>query len=373
MPPPPPAPDPDNAADGPVKAMVVGDQEFIAGQVTKFLDKDPLFDVVAKPANGPEAVRHFRDTDVEVLILDIGGDPKEALTSISRLLRIDTKAQIIIISTLSFTNVKAGIEGLERGAAEFLQTPALHTKERSLTVFQHNLTETAHGLGLARRAAGERAGKKVPVLTAAQPIQLRKAALLPPKVLVIGSSTGGPQALLKLFENLSPKIGIPVLITQHMPPIFTAALAQNIAKNTGWPYTEAKDGDIIKAGHAYMAPGDYHMVLEQDGEGLVRIRTNQDPPVNYCRPAVDPMFQSAVRIYGGKILAVILTGMGSDGEKGAADITKAGGTVIAQDQETSVVWGMPGAVAASGLCTEILPIEEIAGYLNKTITGKPAK
>ncbi len=371
MPPPPPDPKSGKQAEGPVKAMVVGPQDFIAGQVCKILERDSRIEVTAKPADGQEAIQQFRGAEVEVIVLDIGADPKQALTTISRLLRIDTKAQIIIISTLNFTNIKTGIEGLERGAAEFLQTPASYTKDSSLAVFQHNLGELVDGLGMARRRAGKRLAKKVPVRTPAQPIQLRKESEAAPKILVIGSSTGGPQALLTLFKALSTSVKVPVLITQHMPPIFTATLADNITKNSGWTCTEGKDGDIIEAGHAYMAPGDYHMVIEKDGD-TVRIRNNQGPPVNYCRPSVDPLFKSAVNIFGANTLAAIMTGMGSDGEAGAAEIAEAGGTIIAQDEETSVVWGMPGAVAVAGVCSAVLPLEKMAGFLNKFITGKPA-
>jgi len=359
-----------NTADGPVQAMVIGAQDFIAGQVCKILEKDSRIKVAITPADGAEAVQQFRGTEVEVVVLDIGGDPKQALTTISRLVRIDTKAQIIMISTLNFTNVKTGIEGLQRGAAEFLQTPAMHTKESSHTVFRHNLVAMVEGLGMARRRAGKRLAKKISLLSPNQPITLRRASLAPPKILVIGSSTGGPQALMTLFKTLSPSIGIPVLLTQHMPPIFTAALARNITDNTGWPCAEGKDGESIEAGRIYMAPGDYHMVLKKEGD-TARIRLNQEPPVNYCRPSVNPMFRSTVKIFGAKTLATILTGMGSDGEAGAADIAEAGGTIVAQDEETSVVWGMPGAVAMAGVCSAVLPLKEIAGYLNKFITGKP--
>ncbi|MEE9316983.1 MAG: chemotaxis protein CheB, partial [Rhodospirillales bacterium] len=295
--------------------------------------------------------------------------PKQSLTSISRLLRIDTKVQIIMVSTLNFTNVKAGIEGLERGAAEFLQTPASHTKDSSLAVFQHNLAETVHGLGLARRRAGGRLAKKVPDLTPAQPIRLRKESMLAPKILVIGSSTGGPQALHAVFRTLSKSVTQPILIAQHMPPVFTAVLAKSITDKSGWACKEGEDGEIIQGGHAYIAPGDKHMVIEKDGDETV-IRLNQDPPENFCRPSVDPLFRSAVKIFGATTLAAVLTGMGNDGKAGAGAIAEAGGTVIAQDQATSVVWGMPGAVAVAGVCSAVLPLGDIAGYLNQAAGGK---
>ena len=358
-------------AGGPVQAMVVGASDVVAGLVGGILERDPRIEIAATPADGAEAVIQFRKVDIEAVVLDIGGDPKEALTSISRLKRIDTKVQIIMVSTLNFTNVKTGLEGIERGAAEFLQTPARHTRDSSLAVFQHNLAETVHGLGLARRRAGGRVAKKVPDLSPARPIRLRKESMLAPKILLIGSSTGGPQALHAVFKALSKSLTQPILIAQHMPPVFTAALAKAITDKNGWACTEGEDGEVIQGGHAYIAPGDKHMVIEKDG-GETVIRLNQDPPVNYCRPSVDPLFRSAVKIFGAATLATMLTGMGSDGEAAAGVIAEAGGTVIAQDEATSVVWGMPGAVAVAvaGVCSAVLPLGDIAGYLNQAAGGK---
>ena len=356
-------------AAAPVQAMVVGASDVVAGLVGGILERDPRIEIAATPADGAEAVIQFRKVDIEAVVLDIGGDPKEALTSISRLKRIDTKVQIIMVSTLNFTNVKTGLEGIERGAAEFLQTPARHTRDSSLAVFQHNLAETVHGLGLARRRAGGRVAKKVPDLTPARPIRLRKESQLAPKILLIGSSTGGPQALHAVFKALSKSLTQPILIAQHMPPVFTAALAKAITDKNGWACTEGEDGEVIQGGHAYIAPGDKHMVIEKDG-GETVIRLNQDPPVNYCRPSVDPLFRSAVKIFGAATLATMLTGMGNDGEAAAGVIAEAGGTVIAQDEATSVVWGMPGAVAGAGVCSAVLPLGDIAGYLNQAAGGK---
>lgn len=182
--------------------------------------------------------------------------------------------------------------------------------------------------------------------------------------MLITSSTGGPTALLTVLEGLSPSVTAPILIAQHMPPAFTAALAENIEKKCGRPSGEGKDGEILEPGHVYVAPGDKHMVLEQDGDA-VRVRINDDPPENFCRPSADPLFRSAAGIFGAKILVTVLTGMGSDGEAGSRKIAEAGGTVITQNEETSVVWGMPRAVAQAGLCSHVLPLPQIASRLNK--------
>ncbi len=346
--------------------MVVGAHDFIAGQAAGILEADPRITVAARPVDGVEAVSRFRNSGIEAVVFDIGGDPAKALTAISRLLRIDPDAQVIMISTLNFTNVKTGIEGLELGAAEFLQTPAAHTRDSSLAVYQHNLTGTVHGLGLARRRA--RGLEKIPQAPA-EIFELRRESMLPPEILLIASSTGGPKALVTVLEGLSSSVTAPILIAQHMPPAFTASLARNIEKKCGRPSGEGKDGEILEPGHVYVAPGDKHMVLEKDGDA-VRIRINDDPPENFCRPSADPLLRTAAGIFGAKILVTVLTGMGSDGKAGARRIVEAGGTVIAQNEETCVVWGMPRAVAVAGLCSHVLPLQEIAGRLNRLAGGK---
>jgi len=352
----------------PVQAIVVGDSNVVCDLVSGILGQDPRIQVAARPADGTDAVSQFRKIEAEVIVIDIGGRPKESLTTLSRLLRIDASARIILVSTLNFTNVKTGLEGLERGAVEFLQTPASHTSGSSLPVFQHSLTETVFELGMARRAEGERLTKKVPVADADVPIQLRPASVKTPHVLIIASSTGGPKALLSLFENLSPSVTLPILIAQHMPPVFTGAPAQNITRVSGRACAEGEDGEPVRAGRVYVAPGDYHMVMDRVGANVC-IRLNQENPINYCRPSADPLLSSAAEIYGANVLGLVLTGMGHDGREGCKTITQAGGTVIAQDHDTSVVWGMPGKVAQAGLCSAILPLGEIPDFLNTITAG----
>jgi two-component system chemotaxis response regulator CheB len=348
--------------------MVVGDSEVVGDLINGILDRDSRIHVAARPDDGEKAVARFRTVEAEVVVIDIGGHPKQSLTTISRLLRIDAKVRIILVSTLTFTNVKTGLEGMERGALEFLQTPAAHTRDSSHAVFQHNLAEAVFELGMARREEGDRLAKKVTPKDA--PIVLRPASSEAPRVLIIASSTGGPQALMKVLGGLAMPVAVPILIVQHMPPVFTGALAQNIAKTHGWPCAEGRDGEHVKPGHIYIAPGDYHMTLERDG-AEARIRINQEAQVNFCRPSADPLFNSAAKIYGAGTLALVLTGMGNDGARGCETVTRAGGTVVAQDKNTSVVWGMPGAVAQNGLCSAVLALGKIAGHLNKALSYKP--
>jgi two-component system chemotaxis response regulator CheB len=201
------------------------------------------------------------------------------------------------------------------------------------------------------------------------PINLRPFATVMPRAVLIGSSTGGPQALTVLIEKLTGVIDrAPVLITQHMPPTFTTVLAEHLSRAGGRGAHEAEHGEPVLAGGIYVAPGGHHMRVVRDHDG-VKIAIGDDPPVNFCKPAVDPLFSSAAAVWGAGTLAVVLTGMGSDGAAGAADIVAAGGSVIAQDEASSVVWGMPRAVAQAGLCSAVLPLNDIAPRILRLFTG----
>jgi two-component system, chemotaxis family, protein-glutamate methylesterase/glutaminase len=199
-------------------------------------------------------------------------------------------------------------------------------------------------------------------------IKLRTGSFRRPKILAVGSSTGGPQALMTFFKGFKRQPDVPIVITQHMPATFTAILADHLGQTTGWTSQEGQDGVTLMPGHIYVAPGGKHMeVVKHEGE--IKLRLTDEPPENFCRPAVDPLFRSVTKVYGENVLAVVLTGMGHDGLKGARALTRAGGTVLAQDEATSVVWGMPGAVSTAGLCTEVLPIEKLGEATAKRVQG----
>jgi two-component system chemotaxis response regulator CheB len=205
---------------------------------------------------------------------------------------------------------------------------------------------------------------------AAHPQLLRRAfSTQPPRALLIGASTGGPQALMALVGEIGPVIDrFPVLITQHMPPTFTTILAEHLARASHRPAREGVDGEIIKPGRIYLAPGGRHMRVVPQGAHAA-IALDDGPPVNFCKPAVDPLFASAIDVWQGAILAVVLTGMGSDGMRGGKEIVAAGGSVIAQDEATSVVWGMPGAATHAGICAAVLPLGQIAPKLIQLFAG----
>jgi two-component system chemotaxis response regulator CheB len=192
-----------------------------------------------------------------------------------------------------------------------------------------------------------------------------------PLLLAIGSSTGGPQALFTLVQGLGTRLPVPVVLTQHMPPTFTPILAEHLSRLGGMPCAEARDGQMLEPGRIALAPGDRHLIIE-GSPGALRARLSADPPENYCRPAVDPMLRTASAVCGGRVLLVMLTGMGHDGLAATRLLVAAGGAAIAQDEATSVVWGMPGAIAQAGLCHRVLPLPAIAPQVLELLRARRA-
>jgi two-component system chemotaxis response regulator CheB len=303
------------------------------------------------------------------------------MTLLPKLLEVDPSLKIIMSSTLTQRNANVSLEALASGAADYIPKPTSRAELHQATDFRRNLISKVKALAAARR--GNEPGAATPGGRAPAParaavgagggdaIKLRKPGLIRPRALAIGSSTGGPKALFKLFESLKNTIRLPIFITQHMPPMFTMILADNLRRVSGAPCAEASDGEEVRDGHIYVAPGDHHMLVMGDAKAKY-IRLNQDAPVHYCRPAVDPMFQSVAAAFDGIALGVVLTGMGSDGLNGARVLVQAGGTIIAQDEATSVVWGMPGVVAQGGVCSAVLPLDDIAPAISRLLSGGQA-
>ena len=370
----------DGSAGGPYRVMVVDDSAVIRGLLTRALEKDSFIKVVASVGNGEAAIKALDRHDIEVIILDIEMPVMDGLTALPKLLAAKPGVQVIMASTLTRKNAEVSLRALQAGAADYLPKPSSTSELTGADAFQRELLEKVKALAKAARpnrpevtarGADADAQASAASLQPKRTITLRKASSVLPRIIAIGSSTGGPQALLEVLRDMAAGIKLPILIAQHMPATFTTLLAEHIERATGVPCAEGKDGEVISAGRIYLAPGNYHMVVERDGAGSV-IRLNQDPPENFCRPAVDPMLRSMARIYGAGLLTIILTGMGSDGQKGATEVVQAGGTVIAQDEATSVVWGMPGAVATSGLCSAVLPVKEIGPSVRKLVMRSAA-
>ena len=379
-------PEPKSAAGGtdgnagdPYRVMVVDDSAVIRGLLTRALEKDPTIKVAASVGNGEAAIKALERHDIDVVILDIEMPVMDGLTALPKLLAAKPGIQVIMASTLTRKNAEVSLRALQAGAADYLPKPTSTSELTGADAFRRELLAKVKALATAARPArpataraiGSSAAAATPVRPPARPISLRKPSAALPRIIAIGSSTGGPQALLEVLRDMAARVKLPILITQHMPATFTTLLAEHIERATGVPCAEGRDGEAVSAGRIYLAPGNYHMTVERAAVGSV-IRLNQDQPENFCRPSVDPMLRSLATIYGSALLTLILTGMGSDGQKGAAEVVAAGGTVIAQDEATSVVWGMPGAVATSGLCSAVLPIKEIGPSVRKLVMRSAA-
>jgi two-component system chemotaxis response regulator CheB len=311
----------------------------------------------------------------------------DGISALPKLLAKKRDLVIIMASTLTRRNAEISFKALSLGASDYIPKPESTRESGAAEIFHHDLIQKIRSFGAKiRRIApashvspplapvhGRRheAPAPRPVSAPAAPPQVLRRAFSPhaPRVLLVGSSTGGPQALMALVADLGPVIDrFPVLITQHMPPTFTTILAEHLARASGRPAHEAIDGESVKPGVIYLAPGGRHMRVVRHGTEAA-IALDDGPPVNFCKPAVDPLFISAIDIWQGGILALVLTGMGSDGMRGGKDIVAAGGSVIAQDEATSVVWGMPGAAAHAGICAAVLPLNQIAPKVVRVFSG----
>ncbi|GLH78603.1 chemotaxis response regulator protein-glutamate methylesterase of group 2 operon [Bradyrhizobium sp. SSBR45G] len=375
--------------------MVVDDSVVIRGMISRWIASEPDMVVAASLRTGLEAVNQIDRVNPDVAVLDIEMPELDGIAALPRLLAKKKNLAVIMASTLTRRNAEISFKALSLGAADYIPKPESTREASAADNFHYDLIQKIRNLGAkARRAAPvHHAPAAAPAAPHAHELRsapaLRPAAPVPaaaapaaaaaiarrafsnqmPKVLLIGSSTGGPQALMSVVTELGAVIDrFPVLITQHMPPTFTTILAEHLARSSRRPAHEAIDGEVIKPGQIYLAPGGRHMRVARHGADAV-IALDNGPPVNFCKPAVDPLFTSAVEIWQGATLAVILTGMGSDGMRGGKDIVAAGGSVIAQDEATSVVWGMPGAAANAGICAAILPLNQIAPKLVRLFAG----
>jgi len=366
------------AGDGKIRVMVVDDSVVVRGLIVRALESDPSIEIVGSVGNGQLAVDRLKRHPAEVVVLDIEMPVMDGLTALPLLLATDRKLKVLMASTLTNRNAEISMKALQLGAADYIPKPTAVREISGGDDFKRELVQKVVSLGQARLAQARRGTAPATATTTAAapgapsllsgPVALRRPGTAIPDVLAVGSSTGGPQALLTFFTGLKDKINLPVLLTQHMPPTFTQILAQHIEQTTKWPACEATDGMVVEPGRVHVAPGDYHMRVERKLGGNI-LRLNQEAPENFCRPAVDVMLRSVAEVYGANSLVVILTGMGADGLAGSHPIVEAGGTVVAQDEETSIVWGMPGMVAKGGLCSAVLPLNDLADAVARLSTG----
>ena len=353
-----------------IRVMVVDDSVVVRGVFGRIIDAEPGMTVATTAVNGRAAVEAIAQVDVDVVLLDVEMPEMDGLAALPKLLAARPGVRVIMASSLTAQGAAVTMTALGLGAADFVHKPVAKGGTSSIDSVGRDLVAKIRALG---RRTGDR---QAPRVVASAPhvatiSRLTSRADGAPRVLAIASSTGGPNALAELLAGLPADFALPILVTQHMPPVFTALLAERLTRDGQRPCVEAKDGDLIAPGRVYIAPGDYHLTVRTQ-ERLPYVRLLQTEPENHCRPAADPMFRSVATVFGADTIALVLTGMGEDGRRGCEAIVREGGRVLVQDQESSVVWGMPGAVAEAGLASQILPLNQLAAHVARIATPNRA-
>ena len=356
---------PHRAGVSAIRVMVCDDSAVIRSILCRVLAGDDGIQVVARAANGQDAVNQLRNSPglADVLVLDIEMPVMDGLRALPLLLAASPGLRVIMASTLTTRGAATTLEAMRLGAVDYVPKPSA-TELSGDTSFQRELLSKVRGLG-----------RRMPHATGAlpAPVALRPASHARPLVLAIGSSTGGPAALVTLLQALKVQLGangleLPVVLTQHMPASFTPLLAEQIERLCGLPCAEAVDGAPLRPGRLHLAPGGRHLLVVRGPAGLMT-KLDDGPAENFCRPSVDPMLRSAIQACDGRILMLMLTGMGHDGLAGTKALIEAGGAAMAQDEATSVVWGMPGAVARAGLCQAVVPLQAMAERTARLLRG----
>jgi two-component system chemotaxis response regulator CheB len=371
-----------------IRVMIVDDAVVVRGLFSRWVDAEPDLEVVASLRTGREAVNQIERADPDVVVLDVDMPELDGIAALPLLLGKKPDLVVIMASTLTRRNAEISLKALSLGATDYIPKPDNNREVSGSPTFRRELIEKIRQLGLrSKRLRPATARVRAPLDDKSSPplqprhpaheaappsLALRPMPVIPPRILLIGASTGGPQALNLIVAQLGSVLDrAPVLITQHMPPTFTAILAEHLERVIKRPVREGVHGEEINAGTIYIAPGGKHMKVGRR-EGTAVIELDDGPLINFCKPAVDALFSSAAAVWGNKVMALVLTGMGSDGLRGAQAITAGGGCIMAQDEATSVVWGMPGQVAQANLCSAVLPLNEIAPRLVRVFTGERA-
>ncbi|MCC6775092.1 MAG: chemotaxis response regulator protein-glutamate methylesterase [Hyphomicrobiales bacterium] len=373
-------------APDPIRVMVVDDAVVARGMMLRWIEAEPDMEMVGTLRSAREAIEQVERRNPDVVILDVNMPDLDGLAALPLLLQKKRDLVVLMASTLTRRNAETSLRALALGAADYVPKPESRGELATSDSFRRELVDKVRALGTRCKASGgarpapvqaprrirpvvEEAHLDHHVAEPAGPIKLRPFPLAMPRVLLMGSSTGGPQALDTILGRIGSVIdAVPVLITQHMPPTFTTILAEHLARTCGHSVREAAGGEPVRPGSVYLARGGSHMrVTRAAGEAVIEL--DDGPPVHFCKPAVDPLFASAAAVWGAGTLALVLTGMGCDGTRGAADIVAAGGGVVVQDEGSSVVWGMPGSVAHAGLASAVLPLDQIAARVSRAFGG----
>jgi two-component system, chemotaxis family, protein-glutamate methylesterase/glutaminase len=350
-----------------IRVLVVDDAVIFRRLVADELARDPAFEVVDTAANGRIALAKMTHVNPDVVVLDVEMPEMDGLVTLKELRKIYPRLPVIMFSALTERGAKATLEALALGATDYFTKPSSSGLEASLEVIREQLIPQikaicARNMRVGQPCIGPSAAAGVSPTVRMVP----RTASADVRILAIGVSTGGPNALADIFQQLPADFPVPILIVQHMPPMFTRLLAERLTAASAIQVQEARSGADLEEGKAWIAPGDYHMTVARDGRRM-RLLLNQDPPENSCRPSVDVLFRSVASAFGPNTLSVVLTGMGQDGLRGCERLREAGGQIVVQDEASSVVWGMPGCVARAGLADRVLPLSLIADEILRRV------
>lgn len=359
-----------------IRILAVDDSVLIRRFLTDVLSEDPNFEVMAA-ASGKIALDRISLSRPDLILLDVEMPDMDGLETLKAIRRDYPKLPVIMFSRLTERGASTTIDALFIGANDYVTKPTkVKGPEEAKQRIREELIPKIKALCLGKLGSGgNRFQTKRPVSPVKCPLvrPVSKRTSVRQKrmgIVAIGVSTGGPNALARVLSDFPANFPVPIVIVQHLPAVFSKYLAERLTAKTPIRVKEADSGDQLKPGHAFLAPGGFHITLEKSG-AMVHIQTNQGPPVNNCRPSVDVLFQSVVKVYGAYTLGVILTGMGYDGLKGCELIKKSGGQVLAQDKASSSVWGMPGAVAEAGLADRVLPLNQVGNEIvNRIMNGE---
>jgi two-component system chemotaxis response regulator CheB len=338
-----------------IRVLLVDDASVVRRLVSQALNRDPALEVVGTAADGRMALNRLAELRPDVVLLDLEMPVMDGLETLVALRKTHPRLPVIMFSRFTQRGVEATVHALTLGADDYVPKPG-----DGLDVgpcIEELLIPKIKVLGRRARSvpadSGRPSGPAFPAPSRPAPTRRQRVELV-----AIGASTGGPNALAEICTAFPPDWSVPVLIVQHMPPDFTARLAERLSEKSRLRVREGRAGEPVSASQVWVAPGDHHLLCCRAGRAVV-LDLNQEPPVNSCRPSVDVLFRSAAEVYGPGVLAVVLTGMGQDGLRGCEAVRAAGGQVVVQDEATSVVWSMPGAVFQAGLADQVLPLEHL--------------
>jgi two-component system chemotaxis response regulator CheB len=380
-----------NASQGIARVLVIDDSAVARGLMTRWIEEDPDLVLVGAAVDGEQGIRKAEELKPDLIVLDVEMPKMDGLAALPILLKTVPNCRVVMASTLTRRGGEVTIRALSMGAADYAPKPQAG-RLAGAEEFRRDLLSKLKALAprpippvpTSRDVRPPQSQPLAPQATPAAAPPARRAfqpvasapisrgstprSTAAPAIIAIGSSTGGPEALRVVMSKCGPNITAPVVIAQHMPALFTKILAEHLAKASNMPCKEAENGERLLGGHIYIAPGDFHFTVRRDAAGFYAV-LDQSPPINFCRPAVDPLFQSVAEATNGRALGVVLTGMGHDGREGARALRAGGGTILAQDEATSIVWGMPGAIAEAGLADQILPLSEIGSDIVRRAKG----